>query len=212
MSSLNYVLPLKVPILLPAIWVDTVTFKVWRNTLIAHISQDTNHHNFMPDGLYEQWRAADNGTRIRQLHDDDAEKQTIDGKRDRLGAAGHAAEIVRLLALRNAQLAKFITHIATLCHHTENEDVTNSSTSLQCFFDYLKKHYGLETKGANFMNIADHVFKQGTPFQTFFKQYRASFLDNSRKRGDVVKYQNDFVLTEDEKLSSSFENAFILWS
>ena len=62
------------------------------------------------------------------------------------------------------------------------------------------------------MNIADHVFKQGTPFQTFFKQYRASFLDNSRKRGDVVKYQNDFVLTEDEKLSPSFENDIILWS
>ena len=93
MSSLNYVLPLKVPILLPAIWVDG------------------------------------------------AEKQTIDGKRDRLGAAGHATELVRLLALRNAQLAKFITRIATLCHHTENDDVTNSSTSLQWIFDYLKKHY-----------------------------------------------------------------------
>ena len=212
MSSLNYVLPLKAPTPLPASGVDSVTFKVWRNTLIAHIAQDTNHHNFMPEGLYEQWRAADYGTRIRQLHDDDPERQTIDGRRDRLGAAGHAAEITRLLALRNAQLAKFITHIATLCHHTENNDVTNSSTSLQWIFDYLKKHYGLETKGANFMNIAEHVFKQGTPFQTFYKQYRASFLDNLRKRGDVVKYQNDLVLTEDEKLSPSFENAIILWS
>ena len=212
MSALNYVLPLKAPTPLPASGVDTVTFKVWKNTLIAHIQQDTNHHHFMPGGVYEQWRAADYGARIERLHDEDPDKQTIDGKYERLGQAGHAAEIAKLLALRNAQLAKYITHIATLCHHTENDDVTNSSTSLNWIFDYLKKHYGLETKGANFMNIADHCFKAGTPYQTFYKQYRASFLDNLRKQGDVVKYRNDFVLTEDEKLSPSFENAIILWS
>ena len=123
--SLNYVLPLKAPTPLPASGVDTVTFKVWRNTLVAHIQQDTNHHNFMPGGLYEQWQAAEHGTRIRLLHDEDPEKQTIDGKLARLGEAGHAAEITKLLALRNAQLAKYITHVATLCHHTENDDVTN---------------------------------------------------------------------------------------
>ena len=212
MTSQNYVLPLKAPTPLPASGVESVTFKVWKNTLIAHIQQDTNHHNFMPGGFYEQWRAADYGVRIERLHEEDPDKTTIDGKRERLGAAAHAAELVRLLALRNAQLAKYITHIATLCHHTENDDVTNSSTSLTWIFDYLKKHYGLETKGANFMNIADHVFKTGTPYQTFYKQYRASFLDNLRKTGDVVKYRNNLVLTEDEKLSPSFENAIILWA
>ena len=208
----NYHLVLKAPTPLPASGVDTVTFKVWKNTLTAHIQQDTSHHNFMPGGLYEQWRAADDGVRIATLHDDDTDKHAIDAKFDRLGQAAHTAELVKLLALRNAQLAKFVTHIATLCHHTENDDVTNSSTSLEWIFDYLRKHYGLETKGANFMNIADHVFKQGTPHQTFYKQYRASFLDNLRKQGDVVKYKNNQVLAEDEKLSPSFENAIILWA
>ena len=208
--SHNYVLPLKAPTPLPASGVDTVTFKVWRNTLIAHIQQDSNHHNFMPGGLYEQWNAADDGARLTRLHEEDPEKQKIDAK-ENISQAAYAAETTKLLALRNAQLAKYITHIATLCHHTENDDVTNSSTSLQWIFDYLKKHYGLETKGANFMNIAEHVYKSGTPYQTFYKQYRASFLDNLRKRGDVVQYKNE-TLTEDEKLSPSFENAIILWS
>ena len=210
--STNYILPLKAPSPLPASGVDTVTFKVWKNTLISHIQQDANHHNFMPGGLYEEWQAAEYGNRIRQLDDADPEKRTIDGKMEQLGRDGHRAQIARLLAVRNAQLAKYITHIATLCHHTENDDVTNHSTSLQWIFDYLLKHYGLETKGANFMNIAEHSYKQGTPFQTFYKQYRASFIDNLRKQGDIVKYRNDFVLTEDEKLSPSFENAIILWS
>ena len=56
------------------------------------------------------------------------------------------------------------------------------------------------------------MFKKGTPFQTFYKQYRASFLDNLQKHGDVVKYKNDLILEEDEKLSPSFENAIILWT
>ena len=62
------------------------------------------------------------------------------------------------------------------------------------------------------MNISDHVFKQGTPYQTFYKQYRASFIDNLRRRGDIVEYKNDEVLNADEKLSPSFENAIVLWS
>ena len=142
----------------------------------------------------------------------DPDRVTADGQRVQLGNNGHAAELARILTVRNAQLAKFITHIATLCHHTENDDVTNHSTSLEWIFDYLKKHYGLMTKGANFMNLSDHVYKHGTPHQTFYKQYRASFVDNLRKNGDVVKYKNDFVLTEDEKLSPSFENAIVLWT
>ena len=54
--------------------------------------------------------------------------------------------------------------------------------------------------------------KKGTPFQTFYKQYRAAFVDNLRKQGEVVQFKNNLVLDEDEKLSPSFENAIILWT
>ena len=40
-----------------------------------------------------------------------------------------------LLSKRNAQLAKF----------TEHDDVKIQSKSLEWLFEYLKKHYGLET-------------------------------------------------------------------
>ena len=212
MSTVSYILPLKAPSPLPATGVDIVTFKVWKNTLIAHLQQDANHHHFLPGGRYATWRAAEFGERIQHLHDSDQDKLTADGKRDQYGEAGHTAELQRILTLRNAQLAKFITHIATLCHHTENDDVTNNSTSVEWIIDYLKKHYGLMTKGANFLNIADHTFKHGTPYQTFYKQYRAAFVDNLRKQNDVVQYKNNFVLTEDEKLTPSFENAIVMWT
>ena len=165
----------------------------------------------MPGGRYSSWQAAEIGQRIIEIHDTDPDRIKAQNQRNQT-EHGLAAELERLLILRNAQLAKFVTHIATLCHHTENDDVTMSSTSLEWIFEYLRKHYGLMTKGANFMNIADHVFKVGTPHQTFYKQYRASFVDNLRKTGDLVKYKNNLRLTEDEKLSPSFENAIVLWS
>ena len=208
----NYILPLKAPTPLPATGVDIVTFKVWKNTLISHIQQDTNHHHFMPGGLYSSWIAADHGSRINELDNEDHDKLVIEGKRARTAAEEYERSLANLLTARNSQLSKFITHIACLCHHTEHDDITNSSTSLDWIFDYLIKHYGLQTKGANFLNISDHVFKKGTPFQTFYKQYRAAFLDNLRKQGDIVKFKDNLVLNEDEKLSPSFENAIILWS
>lgn len=210
----NYYLPLKAPTPLPAQGVDVVTFKVWKNTLIAHIQQDANHYQFMDGGRYSTWHARETGKYIRQLDQNDPEKKTLDENRaaQTISNNNYAAAIEQLTSKRNAQLAKFITHVATLVHYTEHDDVTMQSTSLEWIFSYLRKHYGLETKGANFLNISQHTFKKGTPHQTFYKQYRSSFLDNLRKSGDVVKFKNDSVLREDEQLSPSFENAIVLWS
>ena len=188
-QSTNYILPLKAPTPLPASGVNIVTFKVWRNTLIAHLQQDAHHYHFMTGGLYSEWTAAEYGNRIAAIEETNPDKQTLDGKRQRIGDNEYNRNLAALLTSRNSQLAKIVTHVATLCHITENDDVTNLSTSLTWIFDYLKKHYGLETKGANFMNISAHAFKKDVPYQTFYKQYRASFLDNLRKRGDVVKYR-----------------------
>ena len=209
--AVSYILPLKAPAPLPATGVSIVTFKVWKNTLVAHLQQDAHHFHFLPGGRYSTWQAAEFGNRIHELHNRDPDKLAAEAKED-MTPRRLEAELEKLLQQRNAQLAKFVTHIATLCHHTENDDVTVYSTSLEWIFDYLRNHYGLTTKGANFMNIAEHVFKLGTPHQTFYKQYRASFIDNLRKQGDRVKYKNDLLLTEDEKLSPSFENAIVLWA
>ena len=117
-------LPLKAPAPLPASVVDIVTFKVWKNTLVAHIAQDANHYHYIPGGKYATWQAADLGQRIGALHGRDPDKLVIDAKNN-ITAAAREAELDRLLVTRNAQLAKFVTHVATLCHHTENDDVTN---------------------------------------------------------------------------------------
>ena len=76
----------------------------------------------------------------------------------------------------------------------------------------MEKHYGIESRGAHFMDIALLVFKKGVPYQTFYKQFRASFLDNLRKKGDKLEYKGDEILTADEKLSPTLESTIVLWA
>ena len=97
--STQYILPLKAPAPLPASWVDVVTFKVWKNTLISHIQQDANNFLFMLGGIYATWRAAMSGVRIRQVDDADTEKVTLDGKsaHNQISAADLQASLALLL-------------------------------------------------------------------------------------------------------------------
>ena len=44
----NYHLPLKAPTPLPASGVTIVTYKVWKNTVIAHLEHDSANFHFMP--------------------------------------------------------------------------------------------------------------------------------------------------------------------
>ena len=148
----------------------------------------------MPGGQYSTLTAADLCVRIARLDDDNADRLVLEGRRACSCEEVYMAEMAKLLTTRNAQLAKFITHIATLCHYTENDDITNHSTSLYWMFEYLKRHYGLETKGANFMNVSDHTFKKGTLYQTFYKQNQASFIDNLCKQGDIVCCRIKYIL------------------
>ena len=97
--SVSYILPLKAPPPLPATGVDIVSFKVWKNTLVAHIQQDANHFHFLPGGLYATWTAAEYGARILVLDNDDPEKVTLDGKRDQVGAAAHRVAVAQLSRL-----------------------------------------------------------------------------------------------------------------
>jgi hypothetical protein len=129
----NYYLPLKAPTPLPATGVDVVTFKVWKNTLVAHIQQDANHYRFMEGGRYATWQSRETGKYISRLDGDDPDKKALDDKlhQQTINQNTYDASTELLLSKRNAQLAKFITHIATLVHYTEHDDVTMQSTSLE---------------------------------------------------------------------------------
>jgi hypothetical protein len=164
------------------------------------------------DALYGSWTAAADdagGKRISALHHSEVVKieATVEA------GAGRDEKIVKHLRLRNNQLARMIQHVASFVFYTEQDDIDQNSTSLEWIFSYLQRHYNIEARGANFLNITEHTFTAGTSPQVFYKQFRASFLSNLRKTNDKTEHKGPGkVLTADEGLSPSFEDTIVLWT
>jgi hypothetical protein len=165
--------------------------------------------------LYATWSAKQHGgRRIAALVEEDTDydkllKEYTERKKEK---QTYEADKLELTLLRNSQLTRFITLIAVLCYYTEQDDIDQSSTSMEWIIKYLQQHYNLESRGAHFLDIAALVYKKGTPHQTFYKQFRAGFLDKLRKKGEKLLYKNEEVLQEDKKMTPTLEASIILWA
>ena len=121
--------------------------------------------------------------------------------------------VARRVDTRNRQLTKMLQILSSFVHDNEAEDVIQDSTSLFWIWHYLKARYNIESQGVNFLKIVKHNFKSGDNPQTFYKQFRSSFVDNLRKRGDSKNHlKPGDVMEADETMSPSLEDSIVLWT
>ena len=114
---------------------------------------------------------------------------------------------------RNRQLTKMLQVLSSFVHDNEAEDVVQDSTSLAWIWQYLQARYNIESQGVNFLKIVKHTFKSGENPQTFYKQFRSSFVDNLRKKGDSRNHlKPGDVMEADEPMSPSQEDTIVLWT
>ena len=85
------------------------------------------------------------------------------------------------------------------------------STSLPWIWDYLKKHYNIESRGSHFLDVAAIIPQPDQKPIVFYKQIRAGCLNNLRKNGDNIKYRG-IKLTEDETLTPTHECTIMLYA
>ena len=221
---------------LPANGLTTVQFKPWKNHVTTFLMQDPDNQEFLPGGMYEEWIAAsDNPDKtgemisLAQVKAEDMtmhdhmlipflgevslhDAKTKNEHRELLAEAKEKQK-KKLKTARNNQLARMIQHIASFVHYTEQDDIVQNSTSVRWIWTYLEDHYNIAPKGANFLRITKHHYKSGVLPATFYKEFRASFLDNLRKKDEPVGTRKPGAkLKEDEVLSPSFEDAIVLWT
>jgi hypothetical protein len=192
--------------------VTKVTFKVFLNQLTAYLEQDPLNYMFLKDGLYSTWSAKQLGKRIGSLAENDTDLIKVKEFAEKKVQTAYDADCAKLLNNRNSQCSRFVQLIAVLCYYTEQDDIDQCSTSFDWIIKYLQKHYNLESRGAHFLDIAALVYKKETQHQTFFKQFRAGFMDNLRKGGEKLQYKNDEVLQADEKMTPTLEATIVLWA
>ena len=215
------------------------TFKTWQTWVVNFFDQDPIYEQFLPGGRYETWIAASVAPRgfkgrIQNLfvkgptaptyHKADvvddmqvrsAAEKVLAGSYATMAAPDKAALKTELtddrLALRNRQLNKMLQVLSSLVWETEREQVVNDSTSIDWIWNLLKRRYNIETRGSNFLKIANVTFKQGTEPMVFYHQLLHAFQENLRKVGDVRNHlvPGD-VMDVDEALSPSFRDAIVL--
>ena len=198
---------------LPAENVTSAEFKPWQNHLINFLQQDVENFRFLPGGMYAEWGAAneiEGNMRVAALAAEDEDLTAINGVVEAVPVK--EARKTKLFKIRNAQLGKMLQHIVSFVNYTEADDIDQASTGMEWIFRYLRQHYNIEAKGPNFLKITEHVYKKGTLPQVFYKQFKTSFVNNLRKRGEVMTHKGGKVLTSDEVLSPSFEDAIVLWA
>ena len=200
------------PKALPEEGLTAVAFEAWQNQVISFLEQEIVNFNFT-SGPYNTWTArllAEDGTRIKNLDARDEELIKIEATADEAAEKGRKKN--NLKKLRNSQLTKCLQLIANMCQYSEQSDIMNNSTSLSWIWDYLRRHYNIESKGSHFLSVAAINPKPDQNHMVFYKQFRSGFINNLRKKDDSIMYKDGFTLPEDEIISPTFECAIMLWA
>ena len=228
------VVRLPAPDQLPESNLTSAKFKPFYNHTIAFLGQNPDSDLYMRGGAYEKWLPQNSvlpNKRIERLLGKDlafppeplmkiealAELGLPPTSDFAITAQQLAAAKIRLkekrLVHRNNQLSMLLQQFANLVFWSEQDDVVLRSDSLEWIWSYLKSHYNIEAKGCNILKVTEHVYRSGDNPNTFYKQFRASVVDNLRKAGSLGDPRvPDDRLAHDEKLSPSFEDMIIIWA
>ena len=171
--------------------------------MIVYLKQNDDYLPFLPGGIYEKWKAAEeNPNRIVELTDCELPKEDLDN-------AVTVATRATLLAKRQRDLATLLSIIARKVDQYDFDEVLNSSTSITSIWSMIELVYDIGRKGVHFLELGKIKYEHGDSPVKFYKKIYHHFLDNLYKAGDVVAYKGS-QMTEDEKLSPTLLN-FILY-
>ena len=69
----------------------------------------------------------------------------------------------------------------------------------------LEADFDFPQKEIHYFDLFDHEYQQRTSPVGFYNQFRNLVIASLKKKGDIITWQNDTVLMEDEQLSPTFE-------
>ena len=64
-------------------------------------------------------------------------------------------------------------------------------------------------KKGQFRNLFDLKYREETNAADFYREYRNLLISSLKKEGNIIKWQNNRVLDEDEQLSPTFEELIL---
>ena len=185
---------------LPDRGINETQFNIWIEELEVYLGQEAEFRVFLTGEEYDTWEPKENNSeRIVALKGAD-----VDEVRD-------ATKSAALLKLRQRQLRTVLSIVGKCVSSGHYDAVMRHSTSLESIYDMLRGDYDMQKKGIHFLNLLDMKYEAAnlTPI-AFYNQYRTMITSNLARRNDVIKYKNNTIMAEDEKMSPMLEDMVLL--
>ena len=164
--------------------VETVnSFESWRQNLQDVLSLDPNFAPFLVSGASWEKKTKSNAT--KGFENDTAPIPTERRKT--------AARKVTLLELMLSQIASF-------CPVISRNTVIRSSTSIDSIWQLIRAHYGFQSTGAHFLDLADFKLEQDERPEDLFQPLTAFFDYNLLSTTGGLSHHGE-VPTENEYIS-----------
>ena len=83
--------------------------------------------------------------------------------------------------------------------------IVKQSTSLDYIFQKLREHYGFQSSGANFLDLANIKYDPSERYEDLFQKLLSFFEDNLLKADSGVSHDGE-TITTDEDASPTLQN------
>ena len=172
---------------------ETITsFESWRQNLIYTLSLDNNFAPFLVSG--EKWDKKTKDSQHRGFVDDDenvpeARRRTKEQK-------------VTMLEMLLGQIANYAPIIS-------RNTIVKSSTSIDSIWHVIRLHYGFQTSGSHFLDLAGIKLQSDANLEDLYQRIIAFIEDNLLKPESGISHHGQAV-QQYEELTSTLENFAVL--
>ena len=167
------------------------SFENWRQNLTYTLSLDPNFAPFLILGA--SWEKLNRDSPLRGFVDDANDIP--------VGERKTAQQKCNMLQLMLGQIANY-------CPVISRNSLVKTSTSIESIWQTIRLHFGFQTTGAHFLDLADIRLGAEERPEDLYQRLMA-FVEDSLLSGNCISHHGD-ILTEDEELSPTLENFIVL--
>ncbi|XP_019645788.1 PREDICTED: uncharacterized protein LOC109486400 [Branchiostoma belcheri] len=166
------------------------SFENWRSNLVYVLSLDTKFAPFLTDGFTWQKKGVEN----RGLAND---------------ADPVPENARRTAAQKAASLDLMLGQIANFCPIISRNRIVKASTSLSDIWQAIRLHFGFQSTGGYFLDIASVKLEPNERPEDLFQRLTAAVDDNLLTSAGGITHHGEAVTT-DEEVTPSLENMIVL--
>lgn len=168
------------------------TVEVWKQNLIYILSLDKRFTSFIqPDS---SWGKKTSTNPNRGFTDDG---EDVD------------EDLRRTATQKCAELELMLGQIANFCPIIARNSLIKQSTSLEDIWQKIRQHFGFQSTGAHFLDLADIKLEPNERHEDLYQRIMSFFEDNLLTQGCGILHNGSHVET-DEDMSPTLENTVIL--